>query len=75
MATKKRLSHLAQQDFLREAMTQLGMTRDEFAARISVAKRTLDKWLLPSESADFRALPEMGRAYIEEILEWQKKML
>ncbi|MFJ1252268.1 hypothetical protein [Cupriavidus sp. CuC1] len=46
------------------------MTRDEFAARISVSRRTLDKWLLPSESSDFRTLPDMGRAYIQEILTW-----
>ncbi|WP_432263495.1 helix-turn-helix domain-containing protein [Cupriavidus sp. TMH.W2] len=68
-----RLSELPQQDFLREAMEQLGMTRNDFAKRISVARRTLDKWLLPSESPDFRTLPGMGRAYIDEILEWAKK--
>ncbi|MGG1948203.1 transcriptional regulator [Trinickia sp. NRRL B-1857] len=54
-------------------MAQLDMTRDEFAARISVSHRTLDKWLLPNDSADFRGMPDMGRAYVEEILEWEKK--
>jgi hypothetical protein len=54
-------------------MAQLGMTRDAFAARISVARRTLDKWLLPDDSPDFRGMPDMGRAYVEEILEWDKK--
>ncbi|MDT4852023.1 hypothetical protein FQZ97_862390 [compost metagenome] len=72
MGSKQKPYPVAQQDLLREAMNQLGMTREEFAARLSVSKRTLDKWLLPSASADFRALPEMGRAYIREILTWHR---
>ncbi|WP_439672898.1 helix-turn-helix domain-containing protein [Cupriavidus necator] len=70
MGSKQKLYPAIQQDLLREAMNQLGMTREEFAARLSVSKRTLDKWLLPNESTDFRALPDMGRAYIQEILTW-----
>ena len=70
MGSKQKLYPATQQGLLREAMTQLVMTREELAARLSVSKRTLDKWLLPSESSDFRALPEMGRAYIHEILVW-----
>lgn len=70
MGSKQKLYPATQQDLLRGAMNQLGMTREEFAARLSVSKRTLDKWLLPSESSDFRGLPEMGRAYIQEILAW-----
>ncbi|CAN7781171.1 transcriptional regulator [Cupriavidus necator] len=73
MATEKNLSELPQQEFLRQAMAQLAMTRDEFAARISVPRRTLDKWLLPSESGDGRPLPEIARAYIQEILHWEAK--
>jgi len=67
------LPQSSQQEFLREAMDQLNMTHDEFASRLSVARRTLDRWLLPSESADARALPETGRAYIEEVLQRNKK--
>ncbi|NIE81955.1 transcriptional regulator [Burkholderia sp. Cy-647] len=73
MATNRQYSDLPQQEFLRYAMDQLEMTRDEFAARVSVARRTLDKWLLPSQSPDFRSMPDMGRSYVQEILEWQKK--
>lgn len=73
MATVKQTTPPPQQELLREAMAQLGMTRDEFAARISVSRRALDKWLLPDESNDFRPLPDMGRAYIEEILQWERK--
>ena len=57
-----------QQELLRDAMETLGVTRAEFAARVSVPLRTLDKWLLPAESSDFRAMPEMGKAYVREIL-------
>lgn len=57
-----------QQEFLRQAMESLGMTRDAFAKRFTVPRRTLDKWLLPDDSNDFRALPDMARAYIAEVL-------
>ena len=57
-----------QQEFLRQAMESLGMTRDAFAKRFTVPRRTLDKWLLPDASNDFRPLPDMARAYISEIL-------
>jgi DNA-binding transcriptional regulator YiaG len=73
VATNKRVSCLSQQDLLRLAMEQLNMTRDEFAVRIRVSRRALDKWLLPDESNDFRPLPDMGRGYVEEILTWHKK--
>lgn len=56
-------------------MEELGMTRDEFAARISTSRRTLDKWLLQPDSVDYRELSEMGRSYVEEILEWHKKSI
>jgi DNA-binding transcriptional regulator YiaG len=51
-------------------MEALVMTRAEFAARLSVPLRTLDKWLLPDESSDFRPMPEMGKAYVREIVHW-----
>ena len=73
MATNEELAALPQQDLLRVAMAQLGMTRAEFAARLSVAVRTLDKWLLPADSPDARTLPDMGRSYVLEILQWQLK--
>jgi hypothetical protein len=61
---------ITQQDLLRDAMEALVMTRAEFAARLSVPLRTLDKWLLPDESSDFRPMPEMGKAYVREIVHW-----
>jgi DNA-binding transcriptional regulator YiaG len=71
MATKKS-KPLSQQDFLREAMRLLGMTRDEFAERIATKRKTLDNWLLPpSESA--RGMPDMAWKFIREILEKESK--
>lgn len=64
-----------QQEFLREAMGTLGMTRAAFAKRISVPEKTLDKWLAPSETTDFRNMPEVVWAYVREILAWEAKSI
>lgn len=49
---------MKQQDLLRQTMTQSGQTRVQLAESIGVAKRTLEKWLLPETSRDFRRMPE-----------------
>lgn len=54
-------------------METLGLTRDGFAERFSMSRRALDKWLLPDSSNDFRPLPKMARAYVDEVLAHQKK--
>lgn len=59
---------VSQQDFLRDAMQQLGMTRDQFCKRISVPRKTFDKWLAPEGSKESRAMPEMAWSYIRDIL-------
>jgi aspartate carbamoyltransferase catalytic subunit len=59
---------IPQQDFLRDAMAALGMTRDQFADRIGTSRRRLDNWLLPSDSKGFRAMDEMAWKFIREIL-------
>jgi aspartate carbamoyltransferase catalytic subunit len=65
-------SQLTQQEFLRDAMHCLGMTRDEFSQRIAVKRKTLDNWLLPpSESA--RGMPDMAWKFIQEILDKEEK--
>lgn len=63
----KKLPH-TQQDFLRHAMSVLGMTREEFAERIGAKKRALDNWLLTSSSAEYRSMPDMAWKFIREIL-------
>ncbi|WP_350029683.1 aspartate carbamoyltransferase [Caballeronia sp. ATUFL_M2_KS44] len=57
-----------QQTVLRDAMRRLNMTRDAFAARIGVSRRALDTWLLPDESPESRAMPEIAARYVGEIL-------
>jgi len=59
----------SQQDFLRHSMRQLNLTRDALALRISVSKRALDAWLLPTESSEFRSMPSVVRQFLTEILE------
>lgn len=59
-----------QQEFLREAMQSLGLTRAAFAARISVPEKTLNKWLAPGDTGDYRNMPDVVWAYVREILVW-----
>jgi aspartate carbamoyltransferase catalytic subunit len=58
----------AQQDFLRDAMQRLNMTRQKFADRIGASKRALDNWLLPTDSKGFRPMPDTVWMLIREIL-------
>ncbi|MDO9023622.1 aspartate carbamoyltransferase [Zwartia sp.] len=59
---------IATQVLLRDAMRRLNMTRDAFAERIGCRRRTLDSWLLPDESSEYRAMPEVARRFVTEIL-------
>lgn len=67
------LGPVAQAEFLRDAMARLGMTRNEFAERIAIKRRTLDTWLLPSGSNTDRGMPKMAWKYIQEILQNEQK--
>lgn len=67
MATKKKA--MSQQEFLRSAMAQLGMTRQQFADRIHASKRRLDSWLLPAASNEFRELDPTIWQFIREVLD------
>ena len=67
------VSSIPQQEFLRQAMASLDMTRDEFAERIGTTRRRLDNWLLPAASKGFREMDEIARKFIAEILERQEK--
>jgi aspartate carbamoyltransferase catalytic subunit len=58
-----------QQTFLRDAMRQLNMTRESFANRLGVRRRALDSWLLPSDSQEFRVMPEVVERFTGEILQ------
>jgi len=67
--------HLPQQAFLRDAMRRLDLTRDGLAERIGARRRAIDAWLLPDESSERRAMPEMARRFIGEILARQPAAL
>jgi aspartate carbamoyltransferase catalytic subunit len=58
-----------QQDILRDAMRRLNLTRDAFSERLGVRRRALDTWLLPDDSRESRAMPEMVGKFVAEILE------
>ncbi len=60
---------LTQQAFLRQAMTDLHMTRNQLAERIGAKRRALDNWLLPSASKGFRVMPDHLWRFIGEIME------
>lgn len=61
-----------QQEFLRAAMTELGLTREAFAERLACPKRTLDKWLLPVTSKDHRTMDEAMWKFVREVLEHER---
>lgn len=63
------LAALAQALFLVDAMNLLGMTRDDFAERISVSKRCLAKWMARHGTSEFRQMPNMAWRFIGEILQ------
>ena len=58
-----------QQEFLRHAMSELGMTREQFAERIGAKKRALDNWLLSPDSSGYRSMPDMAWKFVRKILE------
>src|SRR5260370_22842151 len=57
-----------QQAFLRDAMRRMNMTREAFANRIGVTRRALDTWLLPDDSQESRAMPEIVERFVSEIV-------
>lgn len=70
--TDSRNNTISQQEFLRDAMAQLSMTRQQFSDRIHASKRRLDSWLLPSNSKEFRELDPTIWQFVREILEDRK---
>lgn len=63
---------MRQNEFLQSAVASLEMTRDEFAVRLGCPRRTLDKWLLPETSNDYRPMPEVVWTLVREILANEK---
>jgi hypothetical protein len=65
-------SMATQQEFLREAMVELGLKREGFAMRLSCPKRTLDKWLLQDTSNDHRTMDNAMWHFVREVLEHER---
>jgi hypothetical protein len=63
---------LPQQGFLRDAMLELGLTREAFAKRIGAPWETFKKWLLPAESAGSREMPAIAWSLVREVLEHER---
>lgn len=68
MATIK-VETRTQQEFLLDAMAQLGMDEDRFAERIGTTRKVLDGWMLPPNDKKFVSMPDVAWKFIGEILE------
>jgi len=62
-----------QQELLRHAMSEPGMTREQFAERIGAKHRALNNWLLPADSSEYRSMPDMVWKFVREILEHRRE--
>ena len=63
------MSNSNQQDFLKAAKDQLGMTWDELAAASGIKPRALKTYRMPDTSKDFRPLPDLARSAVARLLE------
>ena len=61
-----------QQEFLREAASELGLSQKDLAIRMSAPWETFRKWLMPVESGSYREMPEIAWQLVREILENEK---
>lgn len=57
-----------QQTFLRDSAKSLGLTQAGLAERMRAPWTTFTKWLLPSESKNFREMPEIAWQLVREII-------
>jgi DNA-binding transcriptional regulator YiaG len=58
---------LGQREFLADAMNKLGMTPEQFAARLGTSVPKLEKWMLSPDEAGYQVMDEQVWAYIREI--------
>lgn len=61
-----------QKDFLKDAMQQLGMNREQFAERLGTNLRRITNWLQSTDSKEFREMGSMVWKFVREILEHEK---
>lgn len=61
-----------QQEFLRNATAELGLTQKGLAARMAAPWETFRKWLMPNDSSSYREMPEIAWQLVREILAHEK---
>lgn len=65
----KSVSPYVQAMFLNDAMARLAMDESCLAARISVSRKCLGKWMSRHGTSDFRTMSPMAWRFIGEIME------
>lgn len=66
---RKPMSKFSQQDFLKAAKAQLGLTWDELAEASGINPRALKTYRMPITSQDYRPMPDLARAAVSRLLE------
>lgn len=61
-----------QQEFLRQSAKSLGLSQTGLAKRMCAPWNTYKKWQLPSESENYREMPEIAWQLVREILAHEK---
>ena len=61
-----------QQEFLRDAARELGLSQKDFAERMGAPWATFEKWLAPSDSNNVREMPAIAWQLVREILAHEK---
>ena len=59
----------SQEDYLKTAKRELGLTWDELAAQVGIHPRALKTYRMPVTSKDHRALPSLAKRSIDQLLE------
>ena len=62
-----------QQDFLRAAKRELGLSYPGLARELGVSARTIEKWAMTRASSDHRPLPLIARRFILKLLDEHKR--
>lgn len=57
-----------QQEFLKQAMEELGLKREDFAKRIGAPWDTFRRWLMASNSDGTRAMSPVAWSLVREVL-------
>lgn len=64
---------MKQQEFLRVAKRELGLTYPAFARELGISARTIEKWAMDPSSPDHRPMPLMARRFIVKLLDERKR--